>query len=358
MASTHRTTTRSVDLDPATALATPTTTTGMGDSALSVRDLSVEFTTERGQVRVLNDVSFRVERGSTMGLVGESGSGKTVSSLAVMGLLDPRISRITSGSIHVGDVDMRALDAAGRRKVQGKTISMIFQEARRSLDPVFTVGDQIAEAVRAHTGMSRKQSWARAVEMLELVEIPDAARRAREYPHTFSGGMCQRVMLAAALATKPSVLIADEPTTALDVTVQAQMLELLRELQREMGLAILFITHDLGVVAEMCDRVAVMYAGQVIEAGSVNQIFDRPKHPYTEGLIRSLPDTGIHKKRLVAIPGNVPSAHAWPPGCHFGPRCTHQITDCHTGPVSLERQPDGGAVRCLRSDELRLEGVR
>ncbi|MGW4337501.1 ABC transporter ATP-binding protein [Rhodococcus koreensis] len=327
-------------------------------SALAVEQLSVEFDTERGPVQVLHDVSFRVERGLTLGLVGESGSGKTVSSLAVMGLLDQRISRVTSGSVYIEGEDILALDPARRRKLRGGRIAMIFQEARRSLDPVFTVGEQIAESVRAHTKVSRKQAWARAVEMLDLVEIPDAKRRAHEYPHTLSGGMCQRVMLAAALAPRPSVLIADEPTTALDVTVQAQMLQLLRNLQDEMGLAILFITHDLGVVAEMCDRVAVMYAGEVIEAGNSEQVFDSPRHPYTEGLIRSLPDTAAHKGRLVAIPGSVPPAHSWPAGCHFGSRCEYTTPDCTLAPVPLTRQPDGGAVRCLLSDELALEGVR
>lgn len=331
---------------------------GAGASALAVDGLSVEFDTERGPVKVLHDVSFQVERGRTLGLVGESGSGKTVSSLAVLGLLDPRISRITSGSVHVEGEDVLALAPARRRALQGGRVAMIFQEARRSLDPVFTVGEQIAESVRAHSKVSRKQAWARAVEMLDLVEIPNAARRAHEYPHMFSGGMCQRVMLAAALAPRPSVLLADEPTTALDVTVQAQMLQLLRDLQQEMGLAILFITHDLGVVAEMCDRVAVMYAGQVIEAGDVEQIFDRPRHPYTEGLIRSLPDTAAHKGRLVAIPGNVPPAHSWPAGCHFGPRCEYALDDCHIEQIPLTRQPDAGAVRCIRSVELDLKGVR
>ncbi|MFD9664057.1 ABC transporter ATP-binding protein [Rhodococcus sp. NPDC059968] len=348
----------STNVSLASAGRTPDPGAEVAASALAVDGLSVEFDTERGPVRVLHEVSFRVERGMTLGLVGESGSGKTVSSLAVMGLLDPRISRITSGSVHVEGVDMRALAAAERREFQGGRISMIFQEARRSLDPVFTVGEQIAESARAHTKMSRKQAWARAVEMLDLVGIPNAARRAHEYPHMFSGGMCQRVMLAAALAPRPSVLLADEPTTALDVTVQAQMLQLLRDLQKEMGLAILFITHDLGVVAEMCDRVAVMYAGQIIEAGDAEQIFDRPRHPYTEGLIRSLPDTAAHKGRLVAIPGSVPPAHRWPVGCHFGPRCDYATPDCHLAPVPLTRQSDGGAVRCLRSDELVLEGVR
>jgi len=328
-----------------------------GERVLRVENLSVEFSTEHGSVRVIDNVSFEVTRGQTLGVVGESGSGKTVTSLAVMGLLDRRISRIVEGHIWYGDTDLATLSPKQLRHFQGKEIAMIFQEARRSLDPVFTVGEQVAAAVRAHESVSRKAAWARAVEMLELVEIPDAARRAHEYPHNLSGGMCQRVMLAAALAPRPSMLIADEPTTALDVTVQEQVLSLLRRLQEEMGLAILFITHDLGVVAETSDRVVVMYAGQVVEEGSADQVFDRPQHPYTEGLIRSLPEAVAPKARLSSIPGSVPPAHAWPVGCHFAPRCNHRVDSCESRAIPLARV-GADAVRCLRASELTLEGIR
>ncbi|QHE73307.1 ABC transporter ATP-binding protein [Rhodococcus sp. WAY2] len=327
------------------------------DEVLRIESLSVEFSTERGPVRVLEDVSLSIPRGGTLGLVGESGSGKTVTSLAVMGLLDRRISRVVSGQIWYGDTGLTSVSPREMRAIQGSEIAMIFQEARRSLDPVFTVGEQIAETVRTHEGVSRKDARKRAVEMLELVEIPDARRRAHAYPHELSGGMCQRVMLAAALAPRPSLLIADEPTTALDVTVQAQVLALLRTLQDEMALTILFITHDLGVMAETSDRVAVMYAGQVVEEGAVEQVFTRPSHPYTEGLIRSLPDSAAHKSRMIAIPGSVPPAYAWPTGCRFAARCSYSDDSCVGNAVPLTRHEDG-AVRCTRSGELILEGIR
>ncbi|WP_197028882.1 ABC transporter ATP-binding protein [Blastococcus sp. URHD0036] len=340
------------------ALPLPTSPDGdVTDAVLTVTDLSVEFQTEHGRVRVLDGVDLQVPSGKTLGLVGESGSGKTVTSLAIMGLLDRRVGRISSGSIQFEGQDLAALDARQLRRIQGAKISMIFQEARRSLDPVFTIGDQIAESVRIHEGLSRREAWKRAIEMLQLVQIPDAERRAREYPHTFSGGMCQRVMLASALASRPSLLIADEPTTALDVTVQAQMLRLLRTLQEEMGLAILFITHDLGVVSEMCDRVAVMYAGQIVEEGDATQVFGHPRHPYTEGLIQSLPESAVARGRLAAIPGSVPPAHAWPQGCHFADRCRYAVDACRSGPIPLLSR-DGSATRCIRADELSLAGVR
>lgn len=348
-----------------TGAISPTGDTAVLDAApaLTIENLSLQFRGEHGPVRVLDDVTLSVPRGRTLGLVGESGSGKTVTSLAVMGLIDPRIGQITGGSIRHHDpdsgtaTDLLGLDPRELRRIRGGKIAMIFQEARRSLDPVFTVGQQIAEAVRAHTGADRKTAWARAVEMLDLVGIPDAARRAHEYPHTFSGGMCQRVMLAAALAPGPSVLIADEPTTALDVTVQAQVLQLLRDLQAEMGLAILFITHDLGVVAETSDRVAVMYAGQVVEEASAEQIFRSPTHPYTEGLIRSLPEATARKARLASIPGNVPPPHLWPQGCHFASRCRYAADECSAGPVPLSTISADRAVRCVRAHELTLAGV-
>jgi peptide/nickel transport system ATP-binding protein/oligopeptide transport system ATP-binding protein len=233
---------------------------------------------------------------------------------------------------------------------------MIFQEPRRCLNPAFTVGDQIAEVVRRHRGMSRKQSWARALEMLDHVGIADAARRATDYPHQFSGGMCQRVMLAMALACEPQVLIADEPTTALDVTVQAQVLKLLDELQAEMGLGMLLITHDLGVVAESCDDVMVLYGGQTMEAAGAVELFEHPRHPYTEGLLASTPDAQHRTERLVAIPGTVPAAWDWPSGCRFHPRCSHAIGGvCDQVEIHLEMSEH--ATRCVRADDLRLRGT-
>jgi peptide/nickel transport system ATP-binding protein len=238
---------------------------------------------------------------------------------------------------------------------------MIFQEARRSLDPAFTVGDQIAETARAHLGLSRRDAWRKAVEMLDRVGIGSADRRAREYPHQFSGGMAQRVMLAIALCCSPKVLIADEPTTALDVTVQAQVLDLIRDLQADMGLAVLFISHDLGVVAEMCDRVAVMYAGHIVEQAPALDLFLHPRHPYTAALLESIPNAAVGEGRMAAIPGMVPPAHAWPDGCRFHPRCAHATERCSAEAPALAAaggtNGDGREARCLRADELALEGV-
>ena len=326
---------------------------GATHALLEVDDLSVEFATSRGPVRVVEDVSFSLRAGETFGLVGESGSGKSVTSLALIGLIGPPSGRVPTGSIRFDGVDLRNLSPNELRRIRGRDISMIFQEPRRSLDPAFTVGDQIAETVRTHRGASRKAGWQRAVEMLDLVGIPSAAKRAHNYPHQFSGGMAQRVMLAIALSCSPRVLIADEPTTALDVTVQAQVLELIRELQDELGLAVLFISHDLGVVAEMCDRVAVMYAGHIVEQSPVDELFFRPEHPYTSALLQSIPRVGMTE--MAAIPGVVPPAHDWPSGCRFHPRCAHAIERC-----SIDTPTGGteGAPRCLRVDELSLEGVQ
>jgi oligopeptide/dipeptide ABC transporter ATP-binding protein len=330
---------------------------GPAGNVLQVRDLSVEFFTDRGWVRVVDDVNLAVAPGQTMGLVGESGSGKTVTSLALMGLLDRRISRV-SGSIELLGQELIGLDEDDLADVRGSQMAMIFQEPRRSLDPAFTVGDQIAEVLRRHEGLSRRDARKRAAEMLDVVGIANAADRVNAYPHEFSGGMCQRVMLAIALACRPKLLIADEPTTALDVTVQAEMLRLMTDLQDDFDVSILFITHDLGVVAEMCDLVTVMYAGQVVEASPLYDLFERPAHPYTEGLLAAVPDAEAHGGRLLAIPGAVPAPWQWPTSCHFHPRCQHAVAGrCDVAPVPLEETADRRLVRCVRHDEIELKGV-
>jgi oligopeptide/dipeptide ABC transporter ATP-binding protein len=304
-------------------------------------------------------VGFTVDQGETFGLVGESGSGKTVTSLALLGLVGAPTGRVAEGSIRFNQRELRGLSRRELDRIRGRDIAMIFQEPRRSLDPAFTVGDQIAETVRAHRGLSRREAWRRAVEMLDLVRIPSAGRRAHEYPHQLSGGMAQRVMLAVALSCSPQLLIADEPTTALDVTVQAQVLKLIRELQRELGLSVLFISHDLGVIAEMCDRVAVMYAGQIVEQAPVNELFLHPRHPYTAALLASIPHSGIIGGQLRAIPGSVPAAHAWPLGCRFNPRCDHAVDRCRVD-VPLVSSSSGGDnrfARCHLANSLALEGI-
>ena len=324
---------------------------------LQVCGLTVEYETEAGVAVVVDDVSLTLERGKTLGLVGESGSGKTVTSLSILGLIGPPAGRITSGSIWFDGRDLRTIPRPELREVRGREIAVIFQEPRRSLDPSFKVGAQIAEVARRHLKLSRQDAWARAIETLDLVRIPNAGKRAHEYPHTFSGGMCQRVMLAMALVSNPRVLIADEPTTALDVTVQAQVLELLRELQAQRGLSVLFITHDLSVVAEMSDRVAVMYAGHVVEEAPVRELFRHPRHPYTEGLLRSLPHTQQNARRLGAIPGVVPTALNWPPGCRFSPRCAYAEDKCASTLPKLADVGGAHVARCVRCEELHLEGV-
>jgi oligopeptide/dipeptide ABC transporter ATP-binding protein len=327
-----------------------------GSGILEVDGLTVEFRTENGRVVVVEDVGFHLERGRTLGLVGESGSGKTVTALSILGLI-PRNARVKRGVVSLEGRDLLGLPEAAMREVRGAEVAMIFQEPRRSLDPSFSVGDQIAEVARRHLHIPKAEAQRKAVEMLERVRIPNAQRRAGEYPHMFSGGMCQRVMLAMALVASPKVLIADEPTTALDVTVQARVLELLRELQRDLGLAILFITHDLGVIAEMCDRVAVMYAGQIVETAPVEEIFKSPQHPYTEGLLSALPQRESHMSRLSAIPGTVPSADAWPAGCRFHTRCAYADARCSNSPPMMHIQSPGHGTRCLRAEELTLRGV-
>ena len=329
----------------------------MQASSLTVTDLSVDLRTETGWTSILDHVSFEVSAGQTLGLVGESGSGKTVSSLAIMGLLKFAGGRVTSGSVNVGGRDLLRTAEPELRKIRGGQIAMVFQEPRRSLDPAFTVGDQIAETIRAHRDISRRGAWQRAVAMLDRVGIASAERRAHDYPHTFSGGMCQRVMLAVALSTEPSYLIADEPTTALDVTVQAQILDLLTDLQAQMGLGMIFITHDLSVIAEMSDRVAVMYAGQIVEDGATETVFRSPAHPYTEALIAAIPQSRADSRTLRTLRGQVPTPRNMPVGCRFEPRCPYGVDICRLGPPELDVSRHGSRSKCVRVGELHLVGV-
>ncbi|WP_245177139.1 ABC transporter ATP-binding protein [Geodermatophilus sp. DF01_2] len=292
-----------------------------------MEDLSVEFRTPKGVVRAVNGISYEVNPGETVAILGESGSGKSVSVQAVMGILDSPPGFVTGGRVLFEGRDLLGASAEEQRAVRGPGISMIFQDALSSLNPVFTVGHQIAEMFRAHQGTSRKEAKEAAIELLDRVRIPAARERVNAYPHQFSGGMRQRVMIAMALALNPKVLIADEPTTALDVTVQAQIMELLKDLQRDTGMGLLLITHDLGVVNEVADRVLVMYAGNVVETGTVDEVFSDPSHPYTEGLMASVPAVEDKGKRLQPIVGTPPDLSRIPPGCSFHPRCPRRVLE-------------------------------
>jgi peptide/nickel transport system permease protein len=334
------------------ALAVPS---ARDDALLSIEHLAVEFVTERGAARVVDDVSLAIRPGETVGLVGESGSGKTVTSLSVMRLVPSPPGRVVDGSIFFDGRDLLRLSFKQMRELRGTRISMIFQDPMTSLDPSFTVGNLLREAQTLH-GVPRKQARARAIELLELVGIPAPEARLRQYPHQLSGGLRQRVMIAVALANQPELLIADEPSTALDVTIQAQILDLLRSLQRELGMAMLFVTHDLGVIADLCDRVAVMYAGQIVEQASVHDLFERPQHPYTAGLLGAMPQVGLLGERLTVIPGQVPLPHQMPDGCRFADRCNHAREVCRAEPVSLTTASDR-EVRCIRAPELELRGT-
>ena len=322
---------------------------------LQVRGLQVDFATDRGWATVVDDVSFTLRSGETLGIVGESGSGKTVTSLAVMGLIPQPPGRIAKGSVVFDGTDITKLSNRQVEDIRGKDIAMVFQEPMSSLNPAFTVGNQISETIRRHQGVSRRQAWKQALAMLDLVGIPNASRRATAYPHEFSGGMLQRVVIAIALSCNPRLLIADEPTTALDVTVQAQVLELLKDMQRERHMAVLFITHDLGVVADICDRVLVMYAGRVIEEGGIVATFRAPVHPYTEGLLSAVPRLEGDQP-MQSIPGSTPPPWAMPEGCRFHPRCEYATDVCLGTEPELEVLDDGRRSRCRRIDELTLRG--
>jgi peptide/nickel transport system ATP-binding protein len=318
---------------------------------LRVRDLQTHFFGDGGVVRAVDGVSFDVHAGQTLAVVGESGSGKSVTALSILRLVPQPPGRIIGGEVVFRGRDLREASEREMRAIRGKAISMIFQEPMTSLNPVFTCGEQIIETLVLHERISRQVARKRAIEMLELVGIQLPAQRVDEYPHQMSGGMRQRVMIAMALACHPAVLIADEPTTALDVTIQAQILELLRRLQREMGMAVILITHDLGVVAETADHVAVMYAGRVVEYCDVRSAFRKPLHPYTAGLQASLPKLGATEDRLRVIPGTVPNPAKFPIGCRFHPRCPVAQNRCLTDPDLVEIET-GHLSRCLRAAEI------
>jgi len=320
---------------------------------LKVEDLRTHFFSEDGVTRAVDGVTFTVEEGETLGIVGESGCGKSVTALSILRLLPPRIARTVGGRILFGNTDLLALSEAKMRGIRGDRIAMIFQEPMTSLNPVLTIGGQIAEAVRIHRGVSMAKARARALEVLDLVKIPDAKRRLDDFPHQFSGGMRQRVMIAMALACDPKLLIADEPTTALDVTIQAQVLDLMLDLKEETGAAVILITHDLGVVAETCQRVIVMYAGRVVEEAGVYELFDRPAHPYTKGLLASQA-RGHPGGRLQEIPGMVPSLREPIAGCAFAPRCSFADERCRTEAPQLAPVTVGVPHRaaCHKAEEV------
>jgi peptide/nickel transport system ATP-binding protein len=321
----------------------------MGERLLEIKGLKTHFFTEEGVVRAVDGVDLHIDKGETLGVVGESGCGKTVTALSVMKLIPMPPGKIVEGQMLYEGRDLVTLPPAQMRKVRGKEISMVFQEPMTSLNPVFTIGEQIAEAIRLHEGLGRRAAMDKTVDMLKLVHIPNPERRVKEYPHQLSGGMRQRVMIAMALSCNPKLLIADEPTTALDVTIQAQILELLNELKAKLGMAVLLITHDMGVIAETAQRVMVMYAGKVVEEAPVKELFKEPLHPYTQGLLRSIPriDTAAtQKKRLEAIPGVVPSLLNLPRGCSFEPRCPHAKPVCKDQEPVLKEVRRGHRVSC------------
>lgn len=323
----------------------------MSEPLLAVSNLKTYFRTDGGVARAVDGVSFTLKKGETLGLVGESGCGKSVTSLSVMRLVPEPPGEIVSGEIRFSGRDLLSLDEADLQGVRGNDIAMIFQEPMTSLNPVFTCGDQIDEAVMLHQGLGRDAARAITVDMLNLVGIPDPDQRANEYPHQLSGGMRQRVMIAMALCCNPELLIADEPTTALDVTIQAQILELLDRLQRELGMAVLMITHDLGVIAEVADRVAVMYAGKIVETGTVDEIFASPQHPYTKGLLESIPTLNEEKSRLSVIPGTVPDATRFPDGCRFAARCSLAEDVCEADEPRLEPTLGRRLVACWMAED-------
>jgi oligopeptide/dipeptide ABC transporter ATP-binding protein len=325
---------------------------GTNGTILTVEDLQTHFYTEEGVVRAVDGVTLNVRPGEMLGLVGESGCGKTVTALSILRLVPDPPGRIVGGTISFEGRDLVQLPEEEIRKIRGSAISMIFQEPMTSLNPVFTVGEQVAEGIRQHKRLPKRDAWDQAIEVLRRVKIPDPTRRAREYPHQLSGGMRQRVMVAIALALGPKLLIADEPTTALDVTIQAQILELLLGLQEEMKMAVMLITHDLGVIAETADRVVVMYAGRVVEEASVKELFDNPLHPYAQGLLASLPrlEEGKGRRRLQAIPGSVPNLLELPAGCKFAPRCSKAVEECWPTEPELREVRPGHWARCILAE--------
>ncbi len=328
----------------------------MNDTILDVRDLRVEFPLARGLVRAVDGASFDLRRGEALGVVGESGSGKTMALRALVGLL-PRQARLAGGEILFEGADLARVSAEDLRKVRGHDIAMIFQEPLTALNPVMRVGDQIAEGPRMRLGYSRRQARERAIELMQQVGIPDPARRYKAYPHELSGGMQQRVMIAIALSLEPKVILCDEPTTALDVTIQDQILKLLESLREKLEVSVVFVSHDLAVVAQTCQRVAVMYAGQVVETGPIDEVFREPRHPYTLSLLRSVPDVDIVRETLATIPGSPPDLAAPPPGCRFHPRCPFVQADCTSGDFPLIPVGTDRATACIHSEQC-VQDVR
>jgi peptide/nickel transport system ATP-binding protein len=325
------------------------------DAMLRVEKLQVSAATDRGRLKVIEDVSLELYAGKITGLAGESGSGKTVTALSVMQLLEPRVLMVESGRAMLGDTDLLALRGKALRASRGNDVSMVFQEPMTSLDPMFTVGWSISEVIRGHTGVGKAEAKKRTIELFEKVGIPHPAERFNAYPFQMSGGQLQRVLIAMAISCEPRVLIADEPTTALDVTVQAQIMRLLQQLADE-GMAVLLVTHDMGVISEYTENLVVMYAGQVIESGTTREVIGAPQHPYTAGLLASVPSTRHRMEKLPSIAGKVPQLHEMPKGCRFAPRCSFAEEKC-LEPVELLVRDRGRAVRCVRADELELEGV-
>ncbi|MBO9541665.1 ABC transporter ATP-binding protein [bacterium] len=324
----------------------------MAEALLKVSGLQTHFTTEEGIVKAVDGVDFEVQPGQILGIVGESGCGKSITSLSIMRLVAGPQGKIVGGQILFKGQNLLSLSEAEMREIRGNRISLISQDPMTSLNPVLTVGEQIMEAIMLHQKVDRATARKRAVEMLEAVGIPGAANRVDDYPHQFSGGMRQRVIIAMALSCEPELLIADEPTTALDVTIQAQILDLMRDIRTKRGAAVVLITHDLGVVAEMCDYVAVMYAGKVVEYADVNTLFKSPKHPYTQGLLNSTPRLGSKQDRLEPIEGQPPALSRLPQGCSFGPRCKHYVAKCREIPL-LETVEAGHQVRCWLTKEAK-----
>lgn len=335
---------------------TPAATDATTDPVLEVRDLVTEFRTPAGVARAVDGLSYTVRAGETLAIVGESGSGKSVSSLSVMGLIPDPPGRVAAGAVMFDGQNLLGLDERRMEAIRGHRISMIFQEPMTSLNPVLSIQRQMTEGIMAHLGLGEGEARARALEMLRRVNIPAPAARLKEYPHQLSGGMLQRVMIAIALSCNPEVLIADEPTTALDVTIQAQILDLMRQLQAEFGTAIVLITHDMGVVAEMADRVIIMYAGRKVEEGAVDAVFASPRHPYTRGLLGALPRLGsagpVGSQRLVEIPGIVPALTDLPRGCRFASRCAHAVDRCHAQYPPLEEKAPAHHAACWESHRL------
>ncbi len=322
----------------------------INDEILNIRNLKTYFYSEGREIKAVDGVDFTLKRGETLGIVGESGSGKSITSLSLMRLIPTPPGKIVDGEIIFKGENLLKKSEEAMREIRGNEISMIFQEPMTSLNPVFSIGEQIAEAIRIHQGLPRREAWDKAVDMLRLVGIPSPEKRAKQEPHELSGGMRQRVMIAMALSCNPELLIADEPTTALDVTIQAQILDLLKKLQKELGTAIIMITHDLGVIAETCDKVAVMYAGKVVEYTDADSLFDNPGHPYTEALMNSIPRVDSDEE-LAAIRGTVPSPHEMPVGCSFAPRCDYATELCFEREPELEAVGPVSKIRCWKYTE-------